>query len=309
MTLNRLALERESITFTWKKNSDLPSFRLAIARDREFANTVYTADSAANFAQVNKALENGAYFWRITGMAEGRPATEPSQAREFRVVESDTMALVRPADGSVLSPAPGDRDVRANFAWQRADMSGRYRLQVSRDGAFSSLDRDITTDDTGHTVSLKDPGEYFWRVLFQDEKGEELMKSAPYRLLVREALGLPLAITPAGGSVVDMSNQSSLSFRWREVKGATLYRISVFQRSGGVNTNIFEKETAGTELALSELEKLDVGNFYWTVQAFEVQGRGNIVRRSAEVKSEFSITLRQFADKPKIKVPKKIYIE
>ncbi len=304
-----LAQERENITFTWNKNSDLQAFRLSIAQDKNFSRVLFAADSTSNFLRLEKALGKGTYYWHVAGVSGDKEATAPSEVREFSIVDAGALRLLKPSDGAVISSPGDERAAAADFAWKRADVSGKYRLQISPDNAFSSLAHDITADDNGYTVSRLAPGDYYWRVMLLDENGAELIKSDSFRFTVKESLASPAVITPGSGSIVDMSDKDALLFRWREAKGANLYRVGVYQRRGAVNVNIFEKETAGTELSLGELEKLDVGNFYWTVQAFEVHGRGNIVRRSGEVKSEFRITLKKFADKPKVKAPKKFYVE
>ncbi len=307
--VNRLALEREAASFTWKKNTDHPLTRVEIARDRAFAEIVHAGDARGNVLRPAKALEPGAYFWRAVGIIDEKTSTPPSSPREFNVVETGDIALVSPADGAIVTPvAPAD-NASVDFAWRRSGITGRYRLQVARDASFASTYRERAVDGTGTTLDNLEPGDYAWRVLLLGDDGNELMKSAPRALGVRRPLPLPEVLSPADGNIVDMRDSNALNFRWRPVKDATLYRIGLYHMKKGIYHNILTKETGDTAIAMTELERLDVGDFYWTLQALEVRAGRTVERRSPEVRSRFSITLGGPAQKPEIQSPRKIYVE
>ncbi len=307
--VNRLALERESAVFTWKKNTRHPLTRVEIAGDRAFTKIILSGEARGNSLRPATALAPGSYFWRTAGIIDEKTATPPSAVREFRVVETGDIALASPADGAIVAPEAPAENTSVDFAWRRSGIEGRYRLQVARDASFASLYRDRVADGTGATLDDIEPGDYVWRVLLLDDDGNELMRSAPRTLGIRRALPAPRVLSPADGNVVDMSDSDALNFRWRPVKDATLYRIGLYHVKNGIHHNILTKETRDTTIAMTELEKLDVGDFYWTLQALEVRDGRTAARKSPEVHSRFSITLGGAAQKPEIKSPRRIYVE
>jgi len=308
-SINRLALERESAPFSWRKNSEHHLTRIEIARDKAFRALVYSENARGNILRPAKSLRPATYFWRATGVIDESSSTPPSPIREFRVVEGGDIVLVEPAEGAVLTPGASKDTVAVDFSWRRSLIDGSYRLQLARDASFSSMYRERSIDGPGVTLDGLEPGTYAWRVLLADESGNELMRSASRTLAVRRALPAPEALYPADGKIVDMSKSDVLNFRWRPVREATLYRVALFHAKKGIYHNILTKETRDTAIAMTELEKLDIGDFYWTVQAVEAQGGRTVVRTSPEARSRFSITLGGAARKPEIKSPRKIYVE
>lgn len=308
-SINRLALERESAPFTWKKNSEHPLTRVEIARDRAFRALVHSENARGNVLRPAKPLEPGTYFWRATGVIDENSATPPSPVREFRVIEGGDIVLVGPADDAVFTPGAAEDTVSVEFSWRRSLIEGRYRLQLARDASFSTMYRERSIDGPGVTLDDLEPGTYAWRVLLADDSGNELMRSSSRTLAVRRALPVPEVISPADGKIVDMSDSDALNFRWRPVREATLYRVALFHVKKGIYHNILTKETRDTAIAMTELEKLDIGDFYWTLQAVETRGGRTVARTSPEVRSRFSITLGGAAQKPEIKSPRKIYVE
>lgn len=307
--VNRLALERESAAFSWKKNTEHSLTRVEIARDRAFTDVIHSDNARGNVLRPARTFETGTYYWRAVGVIDEKTSTPPSTVREFRVVETGDIALVGPADGATVAPEAAAESASVDFAWRRSGIDGRYRLQVARDASFGSLYRERTADGTGVSVDDIEPGDYAWRVLLLDEDGNELMRSATRTLAVRRALPTPEVLSPADGKIVDMSDSNALNFRWRPVREATLYRIGLYHVKKGIHHNILTKETRDTAIAMTELEKLDVGDFYWTLRAFEMRGGRTVARTSPEVRSRFSITLGGAAQKPEIKSPRKIYVE
>ncbi|HSV95504.1 MAG TPA: FecR domain-containing protein [Spirochaetota bacterium] len=307
--VNRLALEREAAAFTWKKNTDHPLTRVEIARDRAFAQIVHTGDARGNVMRFARAFEPGAYYWRAVGIIDEKTSTPPSASRGFRVVETGDITLVGPAEGAIVAPEAPAENASVDFAWRRSGIAGRYRLQVARDASFAAGYRERTIDGTVVTLDDIEPGDYAWRVLLLDDEGNELMRSAPRLLGVRRPLPRPEVLSPADGNIVDMRDSDALNFRWRPVKDATQYRIGLYHVKKGIHNNILTKETRDTAIAMTELERLDVGDFYWTLQALEVSGGRTVARRSPEVRSRFSITLGGAARKPEIQSPRKIYVE
>ncbi|TAL35339.1 MAG: hypothetical protein EPN93_10635 [Spirochaetes bacterium] len=310
MTMNKIALDQEPVTFTWRKSGEIPEYMVTVAEDREFSDVVFTAASKANFLKMPRALGKGAYFWRVAGVSGVDSVTAPSQPRSLQVSDSNVIELVSPAAGQRIPPRENENIASASFIWKKTDVRGRFALEIARDDDFTAKYREASVDGFAAVFADLEPGDYYWRVKLIDEAGRELMKSAapPFKVLAQ--LAVPVADSPKGGDTVDMSDSDSLAFKWRPIDGATVYRVALFQRKAGALQNIYEKELWALETSFTELDKLDVGEFYWTIQAFDAPGgMQNILRKSVISGYNFKITLAKMETIPKIEVPKTLYTE
>jgi hypothetical protein len=161
----------------------------------------------------------------------------------------------------------------------------------------------------GPGVTLDDwSGNLLLALLLTDNGGNELMRSASERWRCA-------GHSRAGGNLPPPTEKSwTCATATRSIsdgagREATLYRVALFHVKKGIYHNILSKETRDTAIAITELEKLDIGDFYWTLQAVEIQGGRTITRTSPEVRSRFRITLGESARKPEIKSPRTIYVE
>jgi hypothetical protein len=303
-------LKKKSVTFTWKKGPGIPESRLFITSDRDFNNIVYSGSSKTNFLKIQRELPEGRYYWRVAGFIEGKEATEPSITGIFNVTGKDTLQLVAPANGAILSPEGEKRDIPVRFSWQKSFFKGKYRLQIARNDSFSDIYRTDTANTYFKIVDSINPGEFFWRVSFLDEDGSVLMSSKPYSFSVRENLMAPMVIFPRNGEVVDMDDRDDLSLRWKRIEEVNFYRVSLYQVKGGSLHLIATKKTEDTSYRMDDLNKLDVGKFRWVLQAFDTYGDSNRkLRKSPEVRVNFVIKLGRTRVKPKLKLPKTLYIE
>jgi len=306
---NKISLKNGTITFTWRTVPEIGSSRIDIARDRGFTNIIHTGTSATNFAKLTGALDTGPYFWRVTGMIRGGSESVTSSARQFRIIESDVIAIIAPRDNATIAPDGEDTAAAVAFSWKRTEMPGQFHLVVSRDSGLSSAVRDARTDGHHQTVKGLEPGRYFWQVRQLDKSGAAIMKGPVVSFTVAERMGTPVVIAPAIREVVDMDASDALHFKWNRLRGANHYRIELFQQDGDVLKPIVRHTTRDGEWKMTELEKLDVGNFCWTLQAFDRAPGATAVRKSPLVKTCFEITLGKSLRKTKLKSPRVIYVK
>ncbi len=95
----------------------------------------------------------------------------------------------------------------------------------------------------------------------------------------------PSLIFPRSNSVVDMNKLDSIPFKWSAVAGAKSYTLKFVQQPNG--EVILQTETTAPNYNFTQLDKLDVGNFTWTVEA--IPGLETAEKGSSTGK--FSITL------------------
>lgn len=95
----------------------------------------------------------------------------------------------------------------------------------------------------------------------------------------------PVLLFPRPNSTVDMNKMDSIPFKWQTVAGAKSYLIKFIQSSNG--EVIFQTETTSPNFNFTQLEKLDVGSFTWTVEA--IPGLETAEKGSSSAR--FNITL------------------
>jgi len=308
-TLSRLLLQRKGVTFTWKREG-IPESRIYIAKDSRFSALVYSGASKTNFLKVQKELPKGRYYWKVAGFIENREATESSVARSFTITDKETIRLVSPVNGSVLSPEGEKRGARVRFSWEKVRISGKYRLQISRDRGFGRHYKKSTVQASFSVMDNLDPGEYYWRISFLDDDGTELTKSTVYSFVVRDRLEAPVVISPRNGDVVDMQDRDELSFQWKPMDDVTFYRMQLYQIKGGKSSLVLSRRVDGNSFEMRALDKLDIGKFRWTLQAFDTSGGSKRkARMSPAARMNFTITLGKGRIKPELDIPQKLYIE
>ncbi len=291
---SRILLEKQNITFTWKNNPDIPEYELSLARDNKFKDIIVKKLSRVNFLQLENNLPDGRYYWRVTGKLDKTEYTAPSPERMLRIIDTEKIRLILPRNNAVLAPRGDETSASIRFSWKRSEINGKYKLQISNTKDFSTIYKEPVFSFNTSAVTIRDvaPGSYFWRVLLLDEDGSVMADSDPEFFSIRDILAVPEIISPKEGYAVNMSNKDVLSLRWNKVNGANLYKLSLYYKKEGRTYKIADTEQKETSFIITDLKKLDIGDFYWTLQALETADNNKeVIRTSQAVKTEFKITL------------------
>ncbi len=284
-------VEQKGLTFSWRVGPEIAQTELVLSKDREFARIVEKKIEARTLLSLPGPLEAGRYYWRLRGVLGDGSRTDFSSIRTFTIVTEGRIGLIEPADMSVIQPGEG-KTTAVRFTWSDTGLEGSYLLKISRDKNFSALFKDPTIEGNTTGIDGFTEGDYFWKVTQINENGEEIMASQVYTFDIAGELAKPGVIEPLGGSTVDMVRRDSLDFSWRPVPGANLYRLSLYQVVGGTQRAVTRIETRNVSYSLTDLKKLDVGSFIWTLQAIEsYPGTNRVKRKSDEARIPFNITL------------------
>jgi hypothetical protein len=304
---NSQTIKKNPPVFSWKVNPEISKYRLYVSSDMNFKGDAETEETENNYLKYNKEIKSGKYYWRSAGVLKNGDLTEYSAPRSFDVIDLQKIDLAVPVNGANLVSGDSGELIPVDFSWKKGDIEGNFILELSRDEFFSAIYKKSSGKDFTRSIDIS-PGKYFWRVRLENETGSETAKSPSFSFTAYSVFPLPSATTPVNGAVVDMMDIDALIFRWNGIKDANLYRVGLYMIKGGRAVNIVQKETAFTTLGMKEFDKLDVGNFYWTLQAFETDQAGKkIIRKSPEARFNFKIKLREL-EKPKIKTPKILII-
>ena len=311
-TVHPSVIIQKGLNFAWNKDSALPETEITVAGDRDFSGVVFNRKSGENFSRFTDTLKDGTYYWRLRGRMSDGSYTDYSAIRRFRVSRETALTLIEPPNRSIRVLKGDEKNAPVNFSWSRTEIEGKFILQLSSDKNFGSISKELTLSDASATINAMEEGTYYWRVRLVDEKGAEIASSAPYSFELLGTLDTPAAVAPAAGAVVNMEKKDVLDFRWNIVKGATQYRVGLFQVKKGIQQSIATFETRNNLYQFQDLGKLDVGRFLWTLQALETDPQTNRVRRkSRESRMLFDINLGEKKEETKInlKSPKILYVE
>ncbi len=302
-------LKNQELTFTWKKKPEIPESRLAISKDPDFKETVFTEKSKNNIIKFRKMLDSGTYYWRVTGISQEEEITAPSSQRKINIVPTGEIALLAPSPEEVIVPDEEHDDAKVLFRWMRTDVKGKFKVQLSQQRDFAQVMKEMQTSGFSIDIEKIAKGDYYWHVfLFDETTGDIIMRSDARKLSVKGMLPSPVIIEPANGYVMNMIDKTRLPLRWEAAEGANRYRIEIYRLDHGKRQKLTTGTTAANEYIFDDMEKLDVGKFILNLQAQEMKG-GKILRRSGTAVSIFEITLGEGGKKPKILSPKVLFIE
>lgn len=312
--ISSLTLKKGHITFTWAKDQAIRNSKLVIAKDADFKNIIYSAVSNSNFQRyTQKTITEGTYYWRVQGLLLDKTSAGISGSRMFRIIKTGDISLIYPRDNARVSSRGTERSLSIRFSWVRTSIPGKFSLQVSKSKNFGSIYKASTVDTNFAQINNFVPGTYYWKVSFTDPEGDPkkpLMKSKIRSFTIKDKLDMPIALNPQRGNTINMRDRDSLTLRWKNVEGANLYSIALFQKTVTGTKLILQLKTTRTLHEIFDLNKLDEGDFIWTVQAFETgTSRNQILRRSMIQRIPFDITLGDKLKKAKLKTPKVLYLE
>ena len=182
--------KNRNFMFSWTADSQIGSYELAIARDKNFSDIALRARSGDNFYALNEGLAPGRYYWRVGALPGGEGKAAFSAANSFEVVATGT---VRPGSPRVTSASDADTGgtrVTVRFPWSVTGFKGTCLLELSRDRGF--LDVMGARNTRGEYADVEDiaPGVYYWRVRLIDDNRSQIAESDVRPLFVGTRGGL-----------------------------------------------------------------------------------------------------------------------
>jgi hypothetical protein len=175
------------------------------------------------------------------------------------------------ADPGLSSPANGSDtcDTTPTFDWSAVSGATSYRIQVDDDPGFGSPEIDTTTGVSEFTPGAAlAPGTYHWRVFGSNTCGDGPWSAVWSVTVVEPVSAAPGLSSPADGS---STCDTTPTFDWSAVSGATSYRIQVDDDSG------FGSPEIDTTTGVSEFTPgaaLPAGTYFWRVLGSNACGDG-----------------------------------
>jgi N-acetylneuraminic acid mutarotase len=160
---------------------------------------------------------------------------------------------------------------QVDFYWGSVPAVTQYRIQVSSDSTFTTIDvaNSLTADTNSVSLAiyLGPAGDYFWRVRAYDWALPDSSKWSPARKLTLDMTppDAPVPISPENDTV---TNNKNLTFEWNAVAGTAMYQL-VVDYNNDLATPDFVDSSSGnvinTDISLT-------GKMFWGVRGRDVAG-------------------------------------
>jgi len=175
--------------------------------------------------------------------------------------------------------------IPVTFTWTRSNLSAAevLHLEIAEDRNFSRIRQTIYVSVNTAQVQLP-PGTWYWRI--KREAANSTLASSRVTVLYAPP---PSLIAPAQGYTYQyFSKTPAVRFQWREVEGASQYRVEVANNRNFASPRI-DLRAKGTVLDTSALA---AGTWYWRITpVFSSEYQGTAASASSSFNIEQSGTL------------------
>lgn len=280
--------EKNVISFSWKKNPEVITYNIKIARDKNLYDTVVNTNVSSNYFQLDTAecgMTTGTWYWGVTARDVEANISDVSEIRTFKTLQGEVIhRAVYPPD-NFTTPAARIGDIR--FTW-KTNVKGETRFQVAKDKEFREMVLD-QAEENGSVTNLDiTNGKYFWRVLSFNEKENTKIATEPRVIRVMAPLDAPVQNYPNEENYIAVRNNSSTEFNWEKVTGADYYLIKVY-RGDRPSEILFEDSSVRGSRRAVNLEKFDDGEYEWSCQAVQAETEFSTRRVSQTSTKKFAV--------------------
>ncbi|MBN2078930.1 MAG: hypothetical protein JW838_08185 [Spirochaetes bacterium] len=292
--MSRSRVEKEHVIFSWEQTEDTVKKMIIFSRDGGFQSLYREVGVDRDHWTMNRSFPPGTYHWRVALIDNKGKRKTLSNARRFSLRDFEDLALLSPRNGvDVTATDIEQRGLR--FRWKKPVDEGNYILEMSGDRDFTKIRKSIATESPEATVRKSMSGDLFWRVRSLNRDGTVAAESETRTLTVREDVTPPVVIYPRVGGAVKMLTENELTFSWKPSNWANAYDLELHQlvKENGSRRDrlLLSTRTDEERYTVSDLNLLDVGEFYWTLRAVKKDRSNRVIRSSRKVRNDFNINL------------------
>ncbi len=310
----------KEIVFEWKsKNGE--EVQIDICRDRMFQEKVLHFQSKEN--RLIKEFSEGIYYWKLKSangdlseirkfrVIENPPLKliAPSNNRQIKTKTGENLVnfiwskreLALSYHFEISNDSSFKNLILArNVFKNRISVSlglGQYYWRIrsvdsipganSKTGTYTfKIEKEEVSEQASSTREEEAEKEVVKPLSIVDNTNKPVEQSSPkLKENPPNKIANPILLFPRANSVVDMNKLDSIHFKWTAIAGAKAYSLKFMQQSNG--EILLQIDTSAPNYNFTQLDKLDVGNFSWTVEAIP----GLEGAEKGTTTSKFSITL------------------
>lgn len=203
---------------------------------------------------------------RLVPAARGRSRQVATASLGLAVAAAGLAMIAPPASAAKAPKAPAALAVRLPnsatpvLTWGRSTGATTYQVQIDNDDSFASPEVSDSTRNARYVPTRNlARGTQNWRV--RAERDGQFSSWATGAFPV-SAVGVPVATSPANGSVLPQPDEPPL-LRWQTSRGAVSYTIEVDGDADFIGAKSYTSRT--TSFAIPEA--LPAGDYFWRVTA------------------------------------------
>jgi hypothetical protein len=276
--------------FSWAKVRHAAKYEFQLSADPAFESIVLGQGNGSFFtrntsASVDKALADGAYYWRVRAIDARDRAGRWSPVRSIRKRWSVTPVLLSPFSGTSVSYPRTPLVLR----WAPVNGAYKYFLRIATDPALanSALGPDIPSVETSGTVLALPmtlaPGRYYWAVAPVDGQRHTGAQSRVSSFVWSWPTQTATHVTDLDADPRVMDPQ----FSWNPVPGAGQYEVEVNASADfAVGSRVCCDEPV-TGTSHSPLKVLPNNTYFWRVRAIDLDGNAGDWNYGPAFKKDF----------------------
>jgi large repetitive protein len=248
----------------WQRVDEAESYRLQIGNDPVFTETeidsagitlaLFTPDSL-RFDQL--------YYWRVQSVRDG-------EGGRWSAVRSFTTVVEAPGQSLLLAPDSGaiHVSVTPKLTWQTAERAESYQIQISRDPAFETIDREAGQEQTEFIPDrLHHLTRYWWRVRAVNAGGEGPWSEVGEFETIIAAPSMPGTMVPHNTA---RHVTISPELRWSPSERAETYRLQISATAGFDSLLVDFDGLRDASFFADSLEHQTM--YWWRVRASNIGG-------------------------------------
>lgn len=290
----------KKLIFSCREYNEIDFYKLIISKKENPGASECETVSKTNFMIPDMMLSEGEYLWRIEGFLQDGSIISKSGTRSLRFIAPGKLRVVFPENNSI-SAADEDPDAaKIAFSWTSCMPGGTYLIRLFNDDKMIYLFREETVNGSTVTIDKIKPGTYYWHVYLLDNNKNRIIVSDNSRFTVKKPLPAPGIIYPGNNIVIDILEKNNIEFSWHPEAEASLYGISLFRIEDNKENLLWKKETADNKIVIDNIRAYDIGDYVWTLQAFEMDDSGKKIIRNSRIIRNYLSFRRKLLDKPRI---------
>ncbi len=287
------------VVFKWIDRNKFESHVLEVATDAQFKKIKLHENLAADSGLFSTNLNEGTYFWRVTGFLRHGEKTESlsSSPAKFSVMAKFEIAppiLTTPVNDIRLSFYETSKN-GVGLRWLAPRGVESFKVNVEQktaEGWKTAFKQDMEVPQT--RISELPAGNYRWTVASIDPKGGEPKVSQPFNFTIEDMLKIEWVDASPGNTYIYSTPTPSIRSNWKPLPAPlALYRYKIAPVGKPMESEIFHT----TRQTLFDIPVPADGKYQVIVEA--VGTKGQLLAQSSikeiEVKSRPLLPAPQWA--------------
>jgi hypothetical protein len=250
--------------FSWSSERRAELYQLEIAYNDDFSY-VWESLTSSDTSHINTIdlYPNHTYYWRVRSKNHAA-VSQWSEVRTF-ISKLSKPTLKLPLDKAI------NVSVYADMHWSAIEGATKYKVQISKDATFATLEYEwLSTDTTTKSQLLQGKTKYFWRVMALND-----ISTSNWSVVwsFETVFGPPSLTAPAKDATgISITPQMI----WEKANEVTQYELQISDKAD-FSTLAYEKSSIPTTSQISDALENDK-LYYWRVRS-----------RNGAVTSEWSL--------------------